>query len=115
MPRQKVGIMPLERLAEIHHISGVRLAKIDVEGYELEVLKSAGDLLGERIENVFVELHPAQLQELGQSIEDVERLLTSKGYVCSYPRPDGTGAPPGWIFGKRQGGQAVDDSRNGRA
>ena len=42
-------------------------------------MKSAGDLLG-KIENVFVELHPRQLAALGQSPEDVERLLEAKGY-----------------------------------
>lgn len=80
MKRQKTGILPLSRIAEIHQISRVRLAKIDVEGYELEVLKSAGDLLGPRLENIFVELHPAQLKELGQSPAEVEQLLVSKGY-----------------------------------
>lgn len=79
MRRQKAGILPLARIAQIHGISGARLAKIDVEGFELEVLKSAGDLLG-KIENIFVELHPQQLQALGQSPEDVERLLEAKGY-----------------------------------
>lgn len=79
MRRQKTGILPLTRIAQIHGISGARLAKIDVEGFELEVLKSAGDLLG-KIENLYVELHPQQLQALGQSPADVERLLEEKGY-----------------------------------
>jgi FkbM family methyltransferase len=80
MARQKAGILPLKRIVELHRIPKVRLAKIDVEGYELEVLKSAGDLLGSHIENIFIELHPQQLQALGQSPEDVEQLLESKGY-----------------------------------
>ena len=79
MRRQKAGILPLTRIAQICGISGARLAKIDVEGFELEVLKSAGDLLG-RIEHLYVELHPPQLQALGQSTEEVERLLENKGY-----------------------------------
>jgi len=79
MPRQKAGILPLARIAQLHGISRARLAKIDVEGFELEVLKSAGDLLG-RIENIYVELHPEQLRALGQSPADVERLLEEKGY-----------------------------------
>jgi FkbM family methyltransferase len=80
MKRQKAAVLPWQRIAEIHQISKVRLAKIDVEGYELEVLKSAGPLLGSQIENIFVELHPPQLKALGQSPEDVENLLAQKGY-----------------------------------
>jgi len=79
MQRQKTGILPLRRIAGIHNVTDVRLAKIDVEGYELEVLKSAGDLLG-TIEHIYVELHPHQLRALGQSVEDVTRLLESTGY-----------------------------------
>ena len=81
MGRQKAGMLPLRRIAEIHGVSRVRLAKIDVEGYELEVLKSAGALLGSGgIENIFIELHPPQLRALGQSPEEVEQLLKAKGY-----------------------------------
>jgi FkbM family methyltransferase len=79
MRRQKAGILPLSRIAQICGISGARLAKIDVEGFELEVLKSAGDLLG-RIEHIYLELHPRQLEALGQSTEEVERLLETSGY-----------------------------------
>jgi FkbM family methyltransferase len=80
MRRQKAGLIPLSRIAQIHGVSKVRLAKIDVEGYELEVLKSAGDLLGRGMENIFIEIHPQQLRELGQSPADVEQLLEAKGY-----------------------------------
>ena len=77
--RQPIGILPLARLCEIHRLSSIRLMKIDVEGFEMEALKGAGDWLG-RIEHIFVEMHPPQLQALGTSVEAVERLLQSRGY-----------------------------------
>ena len=73
-------MLRLDQICRIHGISSVRLAKIDVEGFELEVLRGAGDLLGRQIEHLFVELHPPQLAALGQSPGEVEDLLRTRGY-----------------------------------
>jgi FkbM family methyltransferase len=78
--RQRVDVLPLERMCQIHGIRRIRLAKIDVEGYELEVLKGAGPLLGRDIEHIILELHPRHLRALGQSPDEVEHLLASRGY-----------------------------------
>jgi FkbM family methyltransferase len=78
--RQKAGVLRLDQICRIHGISKVRLAKIDVEGFELEVLRGAGDLLGRQIEHIYVELHPPQLKALGQSPDEVEDLLRTRGY-----------------------------------
>jgi FkbM family methyltransferase len=78
--RQKAGVLRLDRICQLHRIPHVRLAKIDVEGFELEALKGAGDVLGRGIDHIFIELHPPQLQALGQSPEDVEALLRARGY-----------------------------------
>jgi FkbM family methyltransferase len=53
----EVALVRLDALAERHQISGVRLLKIDVEGYESEVLRGARALL-ERTENIILELLP---------------------------------------------------------
>lgn len=78
--RQKAGVLRLDQIFRIHDIPKVRLAKIDVEGFELEVLRGAGDLLGRQIEHIFLELHPPQLEALGQSPAQIEDLLRTRGY-----------------------------------
>ncbi|NBV21204.1 MAG: FkbM family methyltransferase [Proteobacteria bacterium] len=82
--RQKAAVMPLAKMIEARRITRVAALKIDIEGYELFALKSLGRHLAEGlIENLIVEMHPAQLAELGQSVHDVEQLLENSGYVRS--------------------------------
>lgn len=58
------------------------LLKIDVQGYELEVLKGANDLLA-AIDVIFVEASCVELYE-GQALDrDVLQLLTSKGFYLA--------------------------------
>jgi FkbM family methyltransferase len=61
--------------------------KIDVEGAELRALHGMRELLARRaFSGILVEMHPAQIRELGGEPEDVPRLLQDAGYrllVCS--------------------------------
>jgi hypothetical protein len=61
-------------------LTKIDLMKIDVEGYELEVLKSAGEHLGRNILRLVVETHAPQLAERGESVEQVHELLRSRRY-----------------------------------
>jgi len=56
------------------------LVKIDVEGYELAVLRGARATLGRCRPPLFLELHPERLRELGGSVEEVVELLAGLGY-----------------------------------
>ena len=71
----------LDELADDHRAPSIRLAKIDVEGYELEVLRGAPKLLARGIDYLLVELHPARLHRRGQSVEMVNAVLLEAGYV----------------------------------
>jgi FkbM family methyltransferase len=61
----------------------VDLLKIDVEGYELEVLAGGATLLTDPLRRprlLAVEIHPPQLEHLGQSPDEVASLLNTYGY-----------------------------------
>jgi len=57
------------------------LVKIDVEGFELEVLKGAANLLSQR-PALIVEIHPRQLKLSDGSETEIFHLLESFGYSC---------------------------------
>ncbi len=89
-PRQRTKIIRLDTVVDRLGITSARLVKIDCEGFELNVLKGAkGALRAGRIEYLLVELHPQQLNELGQCEADVADYLRSLGYY-SFPADSGT-------------------------
>ena len=53
--------------------------KIDVEGYELYVLKGMGELLSE-LPELFIELNDTLLNRAGTSKKEVYEFLKEKGY-----------------------------------
>lgn len=79
--RQRVKLVPLTDILGALQGKNVDLMKIDVEGFEHQVLLSAGSHLGTTIKRIVVELHPAQLAALGSSVEDVVKLLRDRGYL----------------------------------
>jgi FkbM family methyltransferase len=56
------------------------LVKIDVEGYELAVLQGARATLAQHRPQIFLELHPDRLRQLGSSAAAVVLLLEALGY-----------------------------------
>lgn len=78
---QPIEVVPLSTVLGTAAGQGVDLMKIDVEGFEFQVLQGAGDHLGSTIRRIVVEIHPGPLQALGASEADVVGLLESKGYI----------------------------------
>lgn len=62
----------------------VRFMKIDVEGFELHVLRGAARILSTYKPGLFIELHPKQLANMGLSVEEVVALLASHGYAMTF-------------------------------
>ena len=78
--RQPVTVVALDDIAGLHR-ERIALAKVDVEGYEVEVVRSATRLMKQRkIERWLIETHPKQLQRLGSSVRQLESLLSEHGY-----------------------------------
>lgn len=65
--------------------------KIDVEGYEVDVLKGAGKIL-ELKPNLAIEVHFEQLKKYGYSIKDIFDLIDKKSYTL-WLQPDGKTPP----------------------
>lgn len=55
--------------------------KVDVEGFEYQVLRGASNILDSgQPETLFLEVHPAMMQDYGDSVADLLALLNSHGY-----------------------------------
>jgi len=80
--QQAIELVPLSDVLDSLHGRPVDLLKVDVEGFEHQVLLSARGHLGTTIKQLVVELHPPQLAALGSSAEDVVTLLRNHGYVA---------------------------------
>src|SRR6266699_1351854 len=71
-------------------IQSVDFTKIDVEGFECEVLWGAARVLRERILAVgLIELCPANLQLAGASVEDLFQMVREVGWTLRWITPSG--------------------------
>lgn len=78
---QTAHTVSLDQLVETHEIAVVALMKIDIEGFELNALRSAQVSLRKGVfREIIVELHPKQLQSLGQSVDELFSLMNQFGY-----------------------------------
>ena len=76
----KITIKTLDEIFEQGR--NIKLMKVDIEGFELEALKGAKQLLGNHtIQNLLIEIHPEALHSLDQSEKEIENLLTGHGYT----------------------------------
>jgi FkbM family methyltransferase len=83
--RNRLWKRQMSRTTTLDNLLGkgkVKLIKIDIEGYEYFALKGASKVLkAGQIENIILELHPAQLKQLHQSVEGVNEYLSDCGFT----------------------------------
>jgi FkbM family methyltransferase len=78
-PSFEVDCATVDRVAST--LPRVDAIKIDVEGAEIDVLRGMGDgLASHRYRSIFLELHPEQLADRGESVDGCLHLLLDAGY-----------------------------------
>jgi FkbM family methyltransferase len=75
-----ISLTTLDRFVKEHGIQKIDLIKIDVEGYEFNVLKGAGKTLLEYKPLLFIELDDNNLREQGETPSELIAYLQSFGY-----------------------------------
>jgi FkbM family methyltransferase len=79
----EVRIMRADDLMRDHNVPAPTVLKIDVEGYELEVLRGFGELIRSKdLQAVFIEVHFALLHERGldNAAEEISSRLSRAGF-----------------------------------
>lgn len=90
----QVPMQTLDSIVEKELINDVSLIKLDVEGYELEVLKGAIQTLKQQQPMLIVELNDEIQNAAGSSSERVKHLLGSLGYRPYSINEDGSIGDP---------------------
>jgi len=81
LPGQLIHSCSLFELFDHYKISHCDLVKIDVEGYEGEVLEGATELLkSHRIFSIALEFHPFQLSKMGLTADQIHLRLIQYDY-----------------------------------
>ncbi|MBX3096155.1 MAG: FkbM family methyltransferase [Fimbriimonadaceae bacterium] len=86
LPTERVRITTLDTLLEELKIDQVDCAKVDVEGFELDLFLGAMQTLADsKVKTFVIELHPRLLHDRGASVNDVRSVLEAAGYHWSEP------------------------------
>jgi FkbM family methyltransferase len=83
----RVACRTLASLVDEHSISRIAIMKIDVEGFEMQVLRGAQSML-HKVDSIYIEVLEHTLQKFGSCSADVIRLLQSHGFRCFYFKDD---------------------------
>lgn len=75
-----VTIRRMDHVASVGELHRIDLIKIDVEGYELKVLKGARETLARHKPRLFIEVDEQNLFDQGDSARDLINFLKSCGY-----------------------------------
>jgi FkbM family methyltransferase len=76
----EVKIMRLDDVEEVQKLSTIDLIKIDVEGYEIHVLRGAAGTLNRHHPVLFIELDDNNLKDQGDSAQGLVKFLLEVGY-----------------------------------
>jgi len=79
---EKISV-PMTRLDSEHH-QNIGFIKIDVEGFELDVLRGAQQLITTQTPNCMVEIYKPWADKTGGSVREVFEWFDDKPYSCFY-------------------------------
>jgi FkbM family methyltransferase len=80
----QVRTTTLDEFAKANAIDRVDVLKVDVEGFEAEVLRGAAELLATgRVATVLFESNPPVLASIGRTASAIHEILASHGYVVT--------------------------------
>jgi FkbM family methyltransferase len=78
----EVEMTTIDEILSTRNIENVKVIKIDIEGYEFELLKGAkNSLKNKKIKNLIIEVHINYLKEKGISEKQFYDYLNQQGYV----------------------------------
>lgn len=77
---QRIPMTTLDDYALDHHLTRLDLVKIDVEGFELHVLRGATRVIQQHHPTLFIELNDDNLREQGSSAAELISFLAGMGY-----------------------------------
>ncbi len=83
----QVPCVTLASLIDENRLARVAMLKIDVEGFEMHVLRGAESVLN-RVDCLYVEVLEHTLQKFGSSGAELIRLLRSHGFSCYHFKDD---------------------------
>ncbi len=75
---ETMPVQTLDGFVELHGLTP-DLAKIDVDGMELDALRGGAETLRRTVNTLMLEVHPSLLMR-GESVSDVQSLLTDLGF-----------------------------------
>lgn len=81
---ETIKVVTLDSFIDDEKLTRVDLIKIDVEGFEKNVLLGAKVLLQKLSPTLFIELDDANLREQNSSAKELVELLESLGYQCCH-------------------------------
>jgi FkbM family methyltransferase len=79
----QVPMVSLDTWMASNGVDRVNVIKIDVEGFELEVLKGAQEILARNKPSLIIEADDRLLSRTGASVEMLTGYLSSFGYTCT--------------------------------
>jgi FkbM family methyltransferase len=82
LPTELVRVRPLDAILEEQGVADVALIKMDIEGFEYELILGSAELFKEhKVRTLAIELHGRQMRMRGKRPEDISEFLLGCGYT----------------------------------